>query len=207
MSISRPTRVVPSGLTTPVLTRRRRTSGLTSCQAVSAARRGWLVSARRASRQRCGRMGHGISASRDEEIADARSGLREALGNQCDPLALGRNEPSPYNRGMTSLEGQFLVAMPDMEDERFAESVILLVGHGEEGAMGLVVNHELENLRFADILDDLDLGDPDAVIRLPDAIRQRAVMRGGPVERGRGFVLHTADYHSGNTYKVTEEIG
>ena len=97
--------------------------------------------------------------------------------------------------------------MPGMEDERFAESVILLVGHGEEGAMGLVVNHELENLRFADILDDLDLGDPDAVIRLPDTIRQRAVMRGGPVERGRGFVLHTADYHSGNTYKVTEEIG
>jgi Putative transcriptional regulator len=97
--------------------------------------------------------------------------------------------------------------MPDMEDERFAESVILVVGHGEEGAMGLVVNHELANLRFADILDELDLGDPDAVIRLPDSIRQRAVMRGGPVERGRGFVLHSADYHSGNTYRVTNEIG
>ncbi len=108
---------------------------------------------------------------------------------------------------MKSLEGQFLVAMPDMVDERFAESVILIVGHGEEGAMGLVVNHELANLRFADILDELDLGDPDAVIRLPDEIRDRAVMRGGPVEKGRGFVLHSGDYHSGNTYKVTEEIG
>ena len=97
--------------------------------------------------------------------------------------------------------------MPDMVDERFAESVILIVGHGEEGAMGLVVNHELANLRFADILDELDLGDPDAVIRLPDDIRDRAVMRGGPVEKGRGFVLHSGDYHSGNTYKVTEEIG
>ena len=83
---------------------------------------------------------------------------------------------------MTSLEGQFLIAMPDMDDDRFAESVILLVGHGDEGAMGLVVNHELANLRFADILDELDLGDPDAVIRLPDSIRQRDVMRGGPVE-------------------------
>lgn len=92
--------------------------------------------------------------------------------------------------------------MPDMDDERFAESVILLVGHGDEGAMGLVVNHELANLRFADILDELDLGDPDAVIRLPDSIRQRAVMRGGPVEKGRGFVLHTSDYRSGNTYPV-----
>lgn len=97
--------------------------------------------------------------------------------------------------------------MPDMEDERFADSVILVVGHGSEGAMGLVVNHELANLRFADILDELDLGDPDAVIRLPDSIRQRAVMRGGPVEKGRGFVLHTGDYHSGNTYKVSDDIG
>ncbi|WIY53490.1 YqgE/AlgH family protein [Devosia sp. YIM 151766] len=108
---------------------------------------------------------------------------------------------------MNSLEGQFLVAMPDMADERFAESVILVVGHGEEGAMGLVVNHELANLRFADILDELDLGDADAVIRLPDSIRQRAVMRGGPVEKGRGFVLHSGDYHSGNTYKVSEDVG
>lgn len=112
-----------------------------------------------------------------------------------------------YNRGMSSFEGQFLVAMPDMGDERFAHAVILIVGHGDEGAMGLVVNHELANLRFADILDELDLGDPDAVIRLPDSIRDRSVMRGGPVERGRGFVLHTGDYHSGNTYKVTEDIG
>nr|WP_314261809.1 YqgE/AlgH family protein [uncultured Devosia sp.] len=107
---------------------------------------------------------------------------------------------------MTSLEGQFLIAMPDMEDERFAESVILVVGHGDEGAMGIVVNHELANLRFADILDELDLGDPDAVIRLPDSVRQRAVMRGGPVEKGRGFVLHSSDYSSGNSYQVTDGI-
>lgn len=107
---------------------------------------------------------------------------------------------------MNSLEGQFLVAMPDMGDERFAESVILLVGHGSEGAMGIVVNHELANLRFADILAELDLGDPDAVIRLPDTIRDRSVMRGGPVEKGRGFVLHSPDYTSGNTYAVTEGI-
>jgi putative transcriptional regulator len=104
---------------------------------------------------------------------------------------------------MQSLEGQFLVAMPDMDDERFAESVILLVGHGDEVAMGLVVNQTLPNLRFADVLDELDLGDPDSVIRLPDTIRERVVMRGGPVEKSRGFVLHSSDYQSGNTYKVT----
>jgi putative transcriptional regulator len=111
-----------------------------------------------------------------------------------------------YNKGMTSLEGQFLVAMPDMADERFAESVILVVGHGEEGAMGLVINHQLAEMRFSDILDELDLGDPDAVIRLPDSIRERAVMRGGPVEKSRGFVLHSPDYKSGNTYAVNEGI-
>ncbi len=119
---------------------------------------------------------------------------------------LGRSRPDTYYLLMNSLEGQFLVAMPDMADERFAESVILLVGHGEEGAMGLVVNQELTNMRFADILDELDLGDPDAVIRLPDTIRERVVMRGGPVEQGRGFVLHSSDYHSGSSYAVTEGI-
>ena|SRR5215217_2435189 len=119
---------------------------------------------------------------------------------------LAPRRPMPTIAAMNSLEGQFLVAMPDMTDERFVESVILLVGHGSEGAMGLVVNHELANLRFADIIDELDLGDPDAVIRLPDSIRQRAVMRGGPVEKGRGFVLHSSDYRSGNTFPVTEDI-
>jgi putative transcriptional regulator len=108
---------------------------------------------------------------------------------------------------MDTLEGHLLVAMPGMEDERFAQSVILLVGHGSEGAMGLVVNREHESLKLSDILDELELGDPDAVIRLPEAIRDRVVMRGGPVERGRGFVLHSTDYQSGNTYKVTEEVG
>lgn len=107
---------------------------------------------------------------------------------------------------MNSLEGQFLVAMPEMDDERFAQSVILIVGHDSKGAMGIVVNHELANLRFSDILDELDLGDPDAVIRLPDSIRERAVMRGGPVEKGRGFVLHSADYTSSNTYSVNPGV-
>lgn len=107
---------------------------------------------------------------------------------------------------MNTLEGHFLIAMPGMEDERFAESVILIVGHSAEGAMGLVINHEMANLRFADIIDELDLGDPDAIIRLPDTIRERAVMRGGPVEKGRGFVLHSSDYHSGNTYSIAPEV-
>jgi putative transcriptional regulator len=107
---------------------------------------------------------------------------------------------------MNSLEGQFLIAMPEMEDENFSRSVILVVGHDSKGAMGIVINRELTNTKFADIIDELDLGDPDAVIRLPDSIRERSVMRGGPVEKGRGFVLHSSDYTSGNTYAVTNGV-
>jgi putative transcriptional regulator len=108
---------------------------------------------------------------------------------------------------MLSLKGQFLVAMPDMADERFHDAVIFMVGHGEEGAMGLVVNHSLEEMRFGDILEELELGKPDEIIRLPERIRDRHVLRGGPVQRGRGFVLHSPDYfRDGNSYTVSDEI-
>lgn len=108
---------------------------------------------------------------------------------------------------MDSLRGQFLVAMPDMGDERFRETVIYLVGHGEEGAMGLVINQSLDDMRFADILEELQLGDKDELIRLPDRVKNRQVLRGGPVQRGRGFVLHSSDYfRAGNSYEVTEDI-
>ena len=86
---------------------------------------------------------------------------------------------------MLSLKGQFLVAMPEMGDERFRDSVIYLVGHGDEGAMGLVVNQSLEDMRFGDILEELQLGEQQDIIRLPQRIRERRVLRGGPVQRGR----------------------
>jgi len=108
---------------------------------------------------------------------------------------------------MISLKGQFLVAMPEMGDERFHDSVIFLVGHGEDGAMGLVVNQSVDDMRFGDILEELELGEKSEIIRLPDKIRDREVLRGGPVQRGRGFVLHSPDYfRSGNSYSVSEEI-
>jgi putative transcriptional regulator len=108
---------------------------------------------------------------------------------------------------MESLRGQFLVAMPEMGDDRFRESVIYMVGHGDEGAMGLVVNHSLEDMRFVDILEELKLGDKDELIHLPDDVRNRQVLRGGPVQRSRGFVLHSSDYFKvGNSYEVTDDI-
>ena len=108
---------------------------------------------------------------------------------------------------MESLRGQFLVAMPEMGDDRFRETVIYLVGHGEEGAMGLVINQSLEDMKFADILEELQLGEKDELIQLPDEVRNRKVLRGGPVQKSRGFVLHSSDYFRvGNSYEVTDDI-
>jgi putative transcriptional regulator len=108
---------------------------------------------------------------------------------------------------MISLKGQFLVAMPGMGDERFRDAVVYVVGHSEDGAMGLVINQPLEDMRFADILEELALGEQDEIIRLPSSVRDREVLRGGPVQRGRGFVLHSPDYfREGNSYVVDDEI-
>lgn len=108
---------------------------------------------------------------------------------------------------MTSLKGQFLIAMPGMEDPRFSDSVIYLVGHGEEGAMGLMINQSLPDMHFSDILKEMNLGEDDELIKLPSDVRERVVLRGGPVEKGRGFVLHSPDYSGNdNTYTVTDNV-
>ncbi|MEM1234337.1 MAG: YqgE/AlgH family protein [Pseudomonadota bacterium] len=86
-----------------------------------------------------------------------------------------------------ALAGHLLIAMPGMGDPRFDKAVIFLCAHSEEGAMGLIVNKPAEDLHIGDLLDQLDITtEPEA-----EDIR---VMFGGPVEHGRGFVLHTADY-------------
>jgi putative transcriptional regulator len=108
---------------------------------------------------------------------------------------------------MESLKGQFLVAMPAMGDERFRDSVIYIVGHGDEGAMGLMVNQPAEDLSFVDVLEELGIAATDDGISLPSRVRNRKVLRGGPVQRGRGFVLHSPDYsREENSYVVNDEI-
>lgn len=108
---------------------------------------------------------------------------------------------------MISLRGQFLVAMPGMGDDRFRDTVIYMVGHTDDGAMGLVVNQPVEDMRFTDILDELGLNAKSEAIQVQGDIRDREVLRGGPVQRGRGFVLHSPDYfREGNSYVVNDEI-
>jgi len=97
------------------------------------------------------------------------------------------------------LDGQMLIAMPAMMDERFSRSLIYVCAHSSEGAMGIVVNHPAPNINFSDLLVKLDVIPAADVIRLPSRAGVVKVMRGGPVETERGFVLHSADFFIENS--------
>ena len=99
------------------------------------------------------------------------------------------------------LEGQFLIAMPNMGDPRFDRTVIFVCSHNEEGAMGLVVNKVADHITFAELLDQLDI---DVSGEIPAHV---PVHFGGPVETGRGFVLHSGDYEQASTLKVSDDLG
>jgi putative transcriptional regulator len=100
---------------------------------------------------------------------------------------------------LDSLAGQLLVAMPHMEDHRFVRSVIYLCAHNSEGAMGLVLNKLVGTLTLPELLDSL--GIPAAGLgSIP------RVHFGGPVESGRGFVLHSADYSEEGSLAVGDNL-
>ncbi|MFZ2067690.1 MAG: YqgE/AlgH family protein [Xanthobacteraceae bacterium] len=109
-------------------------------------------------------------------------------------MKLPREAKSGKNRRRGYLDGQMLIAMPAMMDERFARSLIYICAHSSEGAMGIVVNHPAPNIDFSDLLVKLDVIPVKDVIRLPPQADVVKVLRGGPVETERGFVLHSADY-------------
>ncbi|PNG24712.1 YqgE/AlgH family protein [Methylocella silvestris] len=92
------------------------------------------------------------------------------------------------------LDGQLLVAMPGMSDNRFARSVIYLCAHSEEGAMGIILNRPARKVTFSELLVQLDVIKADEMIRLPAQAELVQVLKGGPVETGRGFVLHSNDF-------------
>jgi putative transcriptional regulator len=106
------------------------------------------------------------------------------------------------NRNSGYLEGQLLLAMPIMADKRFARSVIYLCAHSEEGAMGLIVNQRAPHISFRELLGQLRIGHAGA--NKSDAI-EVDVHVGGPVDTGRGFVLHSADYFAANSTLTIDE--
>jgi len=109
---------------------------------------------------------------------------------------------APLSSEMTDrpfLDGHFLIAMPGMGDDRFARSVVYVCAHSSEGAMGIVINQRAPQISFHDLLVQLDIIPEGPEIRLPAQAGRMVVQRGGPVETGRGFVLHSADYFIENS--------
>jgi putative transcriptional regulator len=105
------------------------------------------------------------------------------------------------------LDGQLLVAMPGMSDSRFARSVVYVCAHSPDGAMGIIVNQRARKISFSDLLVQLDVIGPEEAIRLPSRAGAIQVLKGGPVETGRGFVLHSADFFIDNsTLPINEGI-
>src|SRR5437016_5096769 len=107
--------------------------------------------------------------------------------------------------GRGYLDGQMLIAMPSMSDERFARSVIYICAHSTEGAMGIVVNQPAANIRFPDLLVQLEVIPAADLIQLSPRAGALTVLKGGPVETGRGFVLHSADFFIDNSTLPIDE--
>jgi putative transcriptional regulator len=103
------------------------------------------------------------------------------------------------------LDGQLLIAMPVMSDPRFARSVIYVCAHSEDGAMGLVINQRAAHISFPDLLERLGIVPSGPDEELPDNLRSMSIHVGGPVETGRGFVLHSADYFANDSTLPIED--
>jgi len=120
-------------------------------------------------------------------------------------MRIGATKLGTAKGGPGYLDGQLLVAMPTMQDERFARAVIYVCAHSSEGAMGIVINQPAQNIRFPDLLVQLDVIPSSDLIELPNQADAVRVLKGGPVETGRGFVLHTADFFIENSTLPIEE--
>ena len=123
----------------------------------------------------------------DPEGKRPRTARRQAAG-------VGDNSS---NRGY--LDGRCLIAMPVMGDPRFERSVIYLCAHSSEGAMGIIVNRPAGSIDFPELLVQLDIIKKTDQIKLPENAESMKVLKGGPVETGRGFVLHSADFFIENS--------
>lgn len=110
-------------------------------------------------------------------------------------------EISSENSGY--LIGKLLLAMPSMTDPRFHRAVILLCAHDANGAMGLVINHPAQDVKFADLLKQLKIASD---IELGSSQVSLPVISGGPVEKGRGFILHGSNFAQKDTVKVDEQF-
>lgn len=138
---------------------------------------------------------------RDQDVADIAGCAKKHLasGKSAATLRAMDIRAIRKDRELGSLNGHMLIAMPGMEDPRFARSVIYLCAHSSEGAMGLVINRRSHSLTFPELLVQLNVISETQSIRLPSAVSRFSILAGGPVEPSRGFVLHSQD-------KMIEEV-
>ena len=115
------------------------------------------------------------------------------------------NALKPPKRGF--LDGQMLIAMPSMRDERFVGTVIYVCAHSSDGAMGIIINQPSAEIDFPELLVKLDVIPAAEGIHLRPDARAMPILKGGPVETQRGFVLHTPDYFMENsTLPIDERV-
>ncbi len=107
-------------------------------------------------------------------------------------------EPTSFEE-IPFLDGKLLVAMPGMGDPRFEKAVVFICAHSPEGAMGLMINKPAYNIGFGELMEQLNIA--------WDKTRTAPKVRlGGPVEHGRGFVLHSAEYHVEDSSMVVNDV-
>src|SRR6266571_9263390 len=124
------------------------------------------------------------------------------------PRTIGRKAGMGHNAPDDGyLDGQLLVAMPVMGDPRFERSVIYMCAHSSEGAMGIVVNRPAGSIDFPELLVQLDIIKESDQIKLPETAESMQVLKGGPVDTGRGFVLHSSDFYIENaTLRIDDGV-
>jgi len=105
-----------------------------------------------------------------------------------------------------SLCGKFLIAMPGMGDARFDKAVIYICAHSDEGAMGFIINKVMDDLQVPEFLEQLEIISGDERIEATETLMQKVMHIGGPVEPGRGFVLHTSEFSSETTLEVSSTV-
>ena len=104
-----------------------------------------------------------------------------------------------YELNTDNLTGKCLISSPFMQDEHFHKTVVYICSHGKDGAMGFIINQQIEDISFADLASQLPIGQFNNT-------RDFNLYNGGPLEKIRGFVIHSTDYIKGDTIVVDKQI-
>ncbi len=146
------------------------------------------------------------TSMQDEDEATSGAESETPRPQAMTPEKAAKSKPQQRKSGKRGyLDGQMLIAMPSMGDDRFARSVIYVCAHSTEGAMGIVVNQPAAHISFADLLVQLEVVPAAELIKLPRRAGGVKVLKGGPVDTQRGFVLHSSDFFIENSTLPIDE--